>query len=89
MLAEQASNRGQGLGLSDARFRVVVAPATQPLQFLGHVGELQLHRAGAHERLEPCRALPLDEADQRLRRCDISLPQAGGHVTRPKHPVPE
>ncbi len=66
-----------------------MAPAAQPLQLLGDVGQLKLDRAGADVRLERAAPLGMDERGQRPDGPDITTTHPRGRVAQPEHPIAE
>ena len=78
---------GERLALRRARVGVVLSPAAQPLELLGDVRELQLHRAGSHVRLERGGAQARDEADETIARVVIAVAQLGRRLAQPKDAI--
>ena len=89
MLDRHARRGRQRLALRSARIGVIVPPAAQPLQLLGDVGQLQLDRAGAHERLERAVDLGVDEPGQRPGRARIAGTDPRCRIAQPEHPIAE
>ncbi len=88
-LADGADGRRQRLALRHARVGVVLAAAPQPLQLLGDVGQLQLHRAGAHVRRQPRRRLAAQEGQQLLALGLVAVAQRERAVAQPEQPLAE
>ncbi len=89
MLNRHARRGGQRLTLRSAGIGVVVPPPAQTLQLLGDIGQLELDRAGAHERLECAAGLGVDEPGQRAGCADVAATDPCRRIAQPEHSVAE
>ena len=88
VLGQQPGGLGQRLALHRP-LRVVAAATAQALTLLGDVGDLQLQRAGADDRLQLVFRQRVQPGEQHLGRALLALAHAGGGRVQPRHRVGE